>query len=261
MQLYSRLKQYYKYLRAWKKLNSRKSLIRDNELTAKELDFYSKLIKKDDLCFDIGANIGDKTMLFLQLGAKVVAIEPQECCWRVLRRRFQNCNVSVESFALADKEGSMTLFIDRSHTLATLSKDWIRTVSQSGRFSGHNWAGKLSVRTTTLDNLIKKYGKPAFCKIDVEGAEYEVLKGLSQSVNIISIEFVSERIEPSIKCIDYLSKLGKAEFNYYLGGSMSFELACWVDSGRIKTILTNMEKKIDNYGELYIRFVDNRNGN
>lgn len=257
MQLYSRLKQYYRYLRTWNKLNSRKSLVSDNKHTAKELDFYSKLIKRGDLCFDIGANVGDKTKLFLQLGAIVVAIEPQECCWRVLKRRFQNDNVSVEAVALADKEGSMTLFIDRSHTLATISQEWIRSVRQSGRFSNHNWAGKLSVRTATLDNLIKKYGKPVFCKIDVEGAEFEVLQGLSQPISIISIEFVSERIGPSIQCIDCLSRLGKAEFNYYLGGSMSFALPAWIDSSQIKSILTNMDKKIDNYGELYIRFVDN----
>lgn len=36
-----------------------------------------QFIKKNDLCFDIGANEGDQTSLFLELGAKVVSVEPQ----------------------------------------------------------------------------------------------------------------------------------------------------------------------------------------
>ena len=41
------------------------------------LNFYSELIKKDDLCFDIGANYGNRSEVFIKLGAKVVAFEPQ----------------------------------------------------------------------------------------------------------------------------------------------------------------------------------------
>jgi 16S rRNA A1518/A1519 N6-dimethyltransferase RsmA/KsgA/DIM1 with predicted DNA glycosylase/AP lyase activity len=88
MQLYSRIKQYYKYRRNWRKVLSRQLRDGENERLAKELDFYSRLIKRDDLCFDIGANIGDKTNVFVRLGAVVVAVEPQESCWQVLKRRF-----------------------------------------------------------------------------------------------------------------------------------------------------------------------------
>ncbi len=48
--------------------------------------FYSKLIKKNDLCFDIGANIGTKSKLFLSLGAKVIAFEPQQLCSQSLEK-------------------------------------------------------------------------------------------------------------------------------------------------------------------------------
>lgn len=254
MQIYSRIKQYYRYLRNWRKLRIRQAGISRNEHLAKQLDFYSKLIKKNDLCFDIGANIGDKTSLFLQLGARVVAVEPQESCWRVLNRRFKNDNVFVESVALADKKGSKTLFVDRAHTLATISRDWITAVKQSGRFSSHNWANQISVPTTTLDALIEKYGEPAFCKIDVEGSEFEVLQGLSKPIRTISLEFVTERIDASLRCINYLLRLGEAKFNYCIGETFSFSLSEWVDSSQMKEILQEMEKKIENYGEFYIRF-------
>ncbi|HDY75669.1 MAG TPA: FkbM family methyltransferase, partial [Candidatus Marinimicrobia bacterium] len=229
MRIYSKLKQYYRYRRNWKKFRSRSSKISEDRHITDQLNFYSQLLKRNDLCFDIGANIGDKTSLFLQLGATVVAVEPQESCWQVLKRRFKNNNVYIENCAIANKVGKQTLFVDRSTTLSTMSQDWIATVKQSGRFSGHKWADQISVETTTLDALIDKYGKPVFCKIDVEGCEFEVLKGLSQPINTVSLEFISERIESSLSCVNYLYKLGKTQFNYCMGGSMSFALPNWVD--------------------------------
>lgn len=256
MQPYSRIKQYYRYLRNWRKLQIRQAGVSGNEHLAKQLDFYSKLIERNDLCFDIGANIGDKTSLFLHLDARVVAVEPQESCWRVLKRRFKDDNVFIESVVLADKKGSKTLFVDRAHTLATISQDWITAVRQSGRFSSHNWASRISVPATTLDVLIEKYGEPAFCKIDVEGSEFDVLQGLSRPVRTISLEFVTERINASLRCIDYLSGLGEARFNYCIGETFSFSLPEWVDSSQMKEILQGMEKKIENYGEFYVRFAE-----
>jgi FkbM family methyltransferase len=221
-----------------------------------QLNFYSQFIKTDNLVFDIGANVGDKTDLFLQLGAKVVAVEPQESCWRILKRRFKDGNVIVEAVALADKTGQRTLFVDRSHTLATMSKTWIDSMKKSGRFSRHKWNSKLSVQTATLDMLISKYGKPAFCKIDVEGFEFDVLCGLSEPIRMISLEFVPERIENSLNCIDYLAKLGNVEFNYCLNDSNSFALSAWVDCESIKIILNEMDKSIENYGDIYVCFID-----
>lgn len=254
MGITSTIKQYYRYLRNWKKFRSRQAREETCKNSAQQLQFYSQFIKQSDLCFDIGANIGDKTSLFIELGARVVAIEPQENCWRILKRRLKNYDVTVETVALADKEGTQTLFVDKSHTLATLSQNWIATVKQSGRFSGHKWPDKLTVQTTTLDELIEKHGSPAYCKIDVEGFEFDVLQGLSQPIKTISLEFVPERVKASLKCINYLDKLGKAEFNYCLNDSNSFALTNWVDSDRMKTILKEMNKNIENFGDFYVRF-------
>ena len=250
MQFFSRVIQYYRYLKMWKKVRNRM----ESGGRAEELRFYSQFIDERELCFDVGANIGDKCDLFLGLGAKVIAVEPQESCWRVLNRRFRDNDVIVEAVALADKEEVRMLFVDRSSTLSTMSKTWIKSMKDSGRFSSHKWNGKLSVRTTSLDMLIAKYGKPAFCKIDVEGFEFDVLRGLSQPIRIISLEFVPERIENSLDCIDYLAKLGNAEFNYCLNDSNSFALPAWVDCESIKTILNKMDKSIENYGDIYVRF-------
>jgi 16S rRNA A1518/A1519 N6-dimethyltransferase RsmA/KsgA/DIM1 with predicted DNA glycosylase/AP lyase activity len=41
-----------------------------------DCNFYQSFINKGDLCFDVGANIGQKSEALLSIGARVVAIEP-----------------------------------------------------------------------------------------------------------------------------------------------------------------------------------------
>jgi hypothetical protein len=74
---------------------------------------------------------------------------------------------------------------------------------------------------TTLDKLIEQFGIPSFIKIDVEGFEYEVIKGLSKPVKALSLEFTPEIIESTYKCINYLQQLGKINLNYSVFKTMS----------------------------------------
>ena len=48
--------------------------------------FYSQFISKNSLVFDVGANIGNRTAMFAELGRLVVAIEPQNTCMKTLCR-------------------------------------------------------------------------------------------------------------------------------------------------------------------------------
>jgi hypothetical protein len=72
---------------------------------------------------------------------------------------------------------------------------------------------------TTLDRLIEQYGTPSFIKIDVEGFEYQVVKGLTQPVKTLSLEFTPEFIESTFKCIDHLQRLGNIRLNYSMCGT------------------------------------------
>ena len=46
---------------------------------------YTRFLRADDLAFDIGAHVGDRTGSFRRLGARVVALEPQPLCARAIR--------------------------------------------------------------------------------------------------------------------------------------------------------------------------------
>ena len=62
---------------------------RKQEKRKRMLRFYNQFINQGDLCFDIGANMGDWSEIFLSLGARVIAIEPQMDCANSLRKRFE----------------------------------------------------------------------------------------------------------------------------------------------------------------------------
>src|SRR4030095_3844364 len=58
--------------------------IHDQEM----LEFYSQFVSSDKLCFDVGANVGNRVKIFLELQANVVAIEPQNECVQILKQVF-----------------------------------------------------------------------------------------------------------------------------------------------------------------------------
>jgi len=93
----------------------------------RKLKFYKSIIKKDDLCIDVGAHLGDRSKTFLDLGAKVIAVEPQPKFVDYLNNKFRNkSKFNVEAKAISDTESMASLSISsRNPTLSTLSgKAW-----------------------------------------------------------------------------------------------------------------------------------------
>lgn len=228
----------------------------------KLLKFYSQFLKKDDLCFDIGANYGSRTDIFLKLGARVVVIEPQDACMQELQKKYgNNKRVILIKKAISDKLGEEELMISDSHTLSSMSKEWINSIKSSDMFfvstQAFSWQKSAKVQVTTLNQLIKEYGKPAFCKIDVEGYEYKVLKGLLEPIRVISFEFTptQEFILSAINTIEHIASIGEVKFNYSFGESISLVLNKWVGPDEISNIFLNLPKKAPISGDIYARFI------
>lgn len=222
----------------------------------KAVTFYGQMIKHNDLVFDIGANFGHRVGTFLKLGARVIAVEPQEKCIRFMKSMYGN-RVSLLQKGAGAAIGEMDFYSSDNAALSTFSKSWIESVQSSNRFESFSWTAAGKVPITTLDELVNQFGKPAFIKIDVEGLEYEVLLGLSQSVNYLSFEYaVPENISGLKSCLERMSKLGSYQLNYSIGETMQFALNSWMS---MESFLSYIESPtfINSYaGDIYLELVN-----
>jgi hypothetical protein len=132
--------------------------------------------------------------------------------------------------------------------LSTLSPQFQENNRFTQRF-GYAWAPPREVPVTCLDELIEQHGVPAFLKIDVEGLEVEVLKGLTQPVPCVSYEFNGEFWEAARDCAVMLEKLGLTEFNISISNSQ-LRYPTWV-SGDV--LLSLVERDKVEWGDIFAR--------
>lgn len=225
----------------------------ESVLVSKRFLFYSSFLNKGDFCYDIGANLGNRSEVFLDIGCKVLAVEPQPELVKYLYHKFKD-QIQIIPKAIGTQEGKADLYLSVDSPLSSLSKEWIDELKK-GRFNQVDWNKSIEVELTTLDNLISKFGKPNFCKIDVEGYELEVLKGLSHKIDIISFEFtIPEFKDRAIECIKYLNSFGECICNYSSGESLIFGLDQWLS---VEDFLTLFEKLVESGikdGDIYVKY-------
>jgi FkbM family methyltransferase len=196
----------------------------------RQVQFYAQFIRPGDLGFDIGAHVGSRLRLWSRLGARIVAVEPQPLFVRFLRLAYgRRPHITLLESALGAEPGEQEIYISRrTPTVTSLSREWITTVRRINAFAGYEWEGGQMVRVQTLDELIAAYGEPAFCKIDVEGYELEILKGLSRPLKCLSFEYIPASIVVAQGCLERLEALGRYEYNYTEGENPVLCLERWV---------------------------------
>jgi len=144
-------------------------------------------IHPNDIVIDVGANVGIftvKSSIKVGQAGKVYAIEPIEENFKLLKN---NCdvnnlvNVVCIRKACGSKSGKAIMLKSRSSALHSLKDFGVANIKNS-EFSQE----EVEVDCETLDNICKELGvsRIDFLKIDVEGAELEVLKGAEESLKI-----------------------------------------------------------------------------
>jgi FkbM family methyltransferase len=218
--------------------------------------FYASLIEQNALVFDIGAHVGNRILAVLALGGRCVAVEPQPLFSRLLRILFgNNPRVHLINDAVGGAPGQAQLQISRRHpTVSSLSTQWIDSVQSTQGFQNVSWDRSTRVAVTTLDILIRRFGLPDFCKIDVEGMEAEILAGLSTAVPLIAVEYMPARLDIAHACVQRLCTLGDYRFNLSAGESHCLSLQHWVNAESIGEELQQAARS-GRSGDLYARLV------
>ncbi len=162
---------------------------------------------------DVGANNGDFSAMVTSLAPDVTvhAFEPHPETYARLEKRFRGTKVTCHNFGLGDEEGSVSLF-DYEGSDGTGHAS-INAGVIDGIHGGKVESREITVRR--LDKVIDEIGLTHIhlLKIDVEGAELDVLHGLGKklsdglTIDYVQVEFNEMNVVTRVFVEDLCAKL------------------------------------------------------
>jgi FkbM family methyltransferase len=216
----------------------------------REVDFYRNLLegfREGDLIYDIGANQGYKTDIFLRFGASVVAVEPDETSQEILKQKFLKYRLKMKRVviipkAISDRSSTERMWIDTpGGAKNTLSQKWVDSLREDDRRFGHRltFGQWKEVETISIEQLIAAHGLPFFVKIDVEGHELRILRGMRRPVPYLSFEVnLPEFRQEGLECVQVLANLAPdGRFNYATDCRRGLVLQRWISRAEFAVVL------------------------
>jgi FkbM family methyltransferase len=203
-------------------------------------DFYAAFVRPGDTVFDVGANIGWYSEVFAELGAKVVAVEPNPYCWQKLDRLARVRNVLVQRCAAGDVPGKLSLHVCEESGLSTVTEHWYKAAQQSPLHRHAKWTGTREVDVVTVDQLADRYGIPNFVKIDVEGYDDHVLRGMSFRPSALQFERNRDIPQVALRCLQAPAFADGYEFNYVRGLEMQLASKRWMRADALRDNLSSL---------------------
>jgi FkbM family methyltransferase len=164
------------------------------------------------IILDCGSNIGVSVMYFLSLypNAQITAFEPDPHIFKALKKNMEqnNLNVTLENCALCRQECTIPFYVNDGYGALTGS-----IINERG---GEN---KIDVAGKQLSNFVAKYDRIDLIKIDVEGAELEVLDDLYSNNLLTRADNYAVEYHHNIKnadsnLSDFLRKFEENGFDY-----------------------------------------------
>jgi FkbM family methyltransferase len=178
-------------------------------------DTYCELLGAGEVVYDIGANIGWYSLLAARgVGADgaVVAFEPSvlnAACVQENAARNRLGNVTVIPAAVTDRDG-WAVFLDRGSLEGRLEKADSQAQAERRAKRDQSHKGASVVPVLTLDSWISETSTkpPSIVKIDVEGAEMGVLRGMTGTLRSAKPVLIVELHGTRDEVADFLDEVG-----------------------------------------------------
>lgn len=152
-----------------------------------ELSLMKKFIRQDSSVIDIGANSGHHSLFFSRCAKNVYSFEPYEKVFKKMQERIKENNIKnikVYKYGIGSKNGMLTFYPPDNKNEGGGS--FIKMQNKEG----------LNLEVINGDKVLREVKNIALIKIDVEGMELEVLKGLKQTIKkhkpVIFVEMLPE---------------------------------------------------------------------
>jgi FkbM family methyltransferase len=161
----------------------------------KEINALPIFIKKDSVLIDVGANIGH----YLYYANKIISTglilgyEPNPLPYKTAYRLFYGeDNVRLYDIAMGSVRGSAALYFPSVKNVPIASRSTLNNLNNFSK--NYKDIEKITVEVSTIDESVDSEGlnRVDFVKIDVEGFEYEVIKGSSKTIQLYKPIFLIE---------------------------------------------------------------------
>ena len=154
-------------------------------------------------CIDVGANIGNHTLQFQKYFNKIIGFEPQNKTFQILKLNTENyLNISIYNFGIAQKDDLITFYIPHKN---------IGSASQKKTRNSH-YEEKVEIKN--YDKLFDQ--ECSYIKIDVEGNELDVIKGMKNTIinykPVISFEMRDYDNKSKLDLLNAFKELGYIDF-------------------------------------------------
>ena len=204
--------------------------------------FFKKRLKKINFFIDVGCHKGTYTDLFNSNYnlKKILMFEPQKEIFPFLKRKYSKFqNIQIFNNAVGDTNKLKRMYINKHDLTSSLKKldENNFYIKQKKKLFNEKKNQSLIIKNylikcITLSKVIKKYkfNRVDLIKIDTEGYEYEVLKGLGNSIfkiNYILIEFHNDKIYSDYDSFKIHAFLKKK--NFKLKKTFKFPFTAWED--------------------------------
>lgn len=185
-------------------------------------NFFRFLRKNNGTMIDVGAHVGSSLLHFAQLGWRILAFEAEKSNYQELCENVgQFPNVECVNSLVSDISGNRKLYISSKHWGIHSIQPFHKTHTKS-----------VNVKSVTLSQVVKERSLKHinFLKIDVEGADFLVIKGFDfkkDLPDIVMCEFMDERTVPHFKyshrdVVEYMKEFGYScyifEWSKIVGG-------------------------------------------